>query len=352
MNLGRCGQEGTPPSPGGPGPIDNRRASMKAATEEHAESDGGDIGSLHPLPALSDGVGGDHEPGDQPDDAEVQEHPAAAAGASPVSEDHHGKITKSRDAWAVDHESHQAVENRMHEAIVKVQQWRAALENAIADRAHAKKAYDSEHNHDPNHAPLPRQWAFALLILIPEWYACYLAAQVIDAAVLWTVAFATFLLVVLVACEYWYDSTVRNRTHRQKRWALAALITMVVILGVMRLIFGYIIERGHSLLIALALALALTAFTAALIGISCAALHFSESIAAYQARRKLKKADRVVKATTVDLRHAEAGERHSIAEYRRVIHPHIRKLAVDEGLDERKLTKALDEQIQYQRERP
>src|SRR5450759_2147515 len=293
MNLGRCGQEGTPPSPGGPGPIDNRRASMKAATEEHAESDGGDIGSLHPLPALSDGVGGDHEPGDQPDDAEVQEHPAAAAGASPVSEDHHGKITKSRDAWAV-----------------------------------------------------------ALLILSPEWYACYLAAQVIDAAVLWTVAFATFLLVVLVACEYWYDATVRNRTHRQKRWALAALITMVVILGVMRLIFGYIIERGHSLLIALALALALTAFTAALIGISCAALHFSESIAAYQARRKLKKADRVVKATTVDLRHAEAGERHSIAEYRRVIHPHIRKLAVDEGLDERKLTKALDEQIQYQRERP
>jgi hypothetical protein len=257
---------------------------------------------------------------------------AAAAGASPVSED--------------DHESHQAVENRMHEAIVK--QLRDALKNAIADRAHAKKAYDTEYNHDPNHAALLRQWTFALLILIPEWFACYLAAQVIDAGVFGTSAFATFLLVVLAACEYWFDSTVRNRKHRQKPRALAALIMTVVILGVMRLIYGYIIERGRSLLIAFALALALTAFTAALVGISCAALYFSESIAAYQAGRKLKKADRVVLATTVDLHHAEAGERQSIAEYRRV----IRKLAADEGLDERKLTEALDEQIQYHRERP
>ena len=300
---------------------------MKAAPEEHSESDGGDVGSLLPLPALS-----------EPNDAEDQKH-------------HHAKITKSRRGWADDHESHQAVENRMHEAIGKVKQCRVALDNAIADRVNAKGAYDTEYNHDPNHAPLPRQWAFALLILIPEWYACYLAAQVIDASVFWTAAFATFLLVVLVACEYWYDSTVRNRKHGQKPLALAALITMVVILGVMRLIFGYIIERGHSLLIALALALALTAFTAALIGISCAALHFSESIAAYQARRKLKKADRVVKATTVDLRRTEADEMHATGEYRRVIHPHIRKLADDEGLDERELTKALDEQIEYQRER-
>jgi hypothetical protein len=300
---------------------------MKAASEEHAESDGADIGSLHPLPAPSD-VGGDHG-----------------------SVDHHRKITKVRRGWADDHESHQAVESRMDGATAKVKQWRVARKNAIADRAYAKGAHDTEYNHDPNHAPLPRQWAFALLILIPEWYACYLAAQVIDAGVFWTAAFATFLLVVLVACEYWYDSTVRNRKHRQKPRALAALITMVVILGAMRLIFGYVIERGHSPLIAFALALALTAFTAALVGISCAALYFSESIPAYQARKRLKKADRVVKATTVGLRRAEADERHATAEYHRAIHPHIRKLADDEGLDERKLTEALDEQIQFQRER-
>jgi len=153
----------------------------------------------------------------------------------------------------------------------------------------AGQSHEAVSSDDDHHAPLPRQWAIAGLVLLPEWYACYLGGEAFGQGRVLTALFATIMVVVLGGCEYWYDSAVRHEDTGQKKFALGMLAALILGLGGLRFYYGWIVENQHSILGALLLAVVLSIVTTALVAFGCFALYYSESIAAWKMRRAHKK---------------------------------------------------------------
>lgn len=235
-----------------------------------------------------------------------------------------------------------------HQAVQKAKAERRIREQRLAD-AHkaedfAKKDYQGEKVKDDHHAPLPRQWAIAGVALIPEWYTCYLAAEALGGGRISTAIFATVLLAVLAGCEYWYDSAVRHRHLTQKRAALGILIATIATLGALRFYFGWVVFQ-HSLLGALGVAAALIVVTAALVGISLAALRLSESIPAWQHRLVYKKAVRARRTAEADLAQAREDQARATNQYEQLINSVVTATVATLHMNEGRLRNALERNL-------
>jgi hypothetical protein len=220
------------------------------------------------------------------------------------------------------------------------------LSGATHDEEQAYKSFRSTSAEDKHHAPLPRQWTIAGLALIPEWYACYLGAEALGQGTVSTALFATIILLVLGGCEYWYDSGARHQNRGQRILAFLLLLAIVGALGILRFCYGWIIQGGTDVLGVVAFAVALTLVTVALVGIGCAALQFSESIATWSKRREFLRARNVARSARNSLVRAQDRQIAAIGRFCRLVEPEVtQRAATDQALSEQQLQDALSRRM-------
>ena len=153
--------------------------------------------------------------------------------------------------------------------------------------------------HPERRAPFARQLAIAGLTVALDAVACWFAAQAVGDNQLQTLVWAGLFLAVLATGEVALDY-YRDRSMRAWRLVLAGLAAFVVGLGVLRYLFLSTVGVTGSEA-ALVGAVLFTAATACFLVFGYRALRAAEKAAAWKARLAVRRADRLVDQTAVQL---------------------------------------------------
>ena len=202
----------------------------------------------------------------------------------------------------------------------------AAAEARTAEAAH--RAIQAERLR--RRAPLPRQAILALITVAMDGVACYFAAQALGGSLDATLAWTGLFLGVLAGGE---AALGFYRDRGERAWRVLAVLIgfFVILLGTLR--FWFLATTGTGLVPAIAGACLLTVATAGFLTVGYRALRFTETPAAWRARRQAGTARQAARLVRAEADRNAAERDRLIGAYL----GHVRRLALKTCPAERQL---------------